>query len=269
MGLGPLRSDNRRSRRGGHRLARRYYRTFRRYNRDQRTSRQRDSGSADWRRTMTRDESVTESGNSAPRPIDSEAAVESLPYGSDGLVTVVTQDAETGVVLMVAHADREAISRTLATGEMPYRSRRRGLWRKGETSGNIQRLVSLSRDCDGDSILARVIPSGPACHEGSVSCFGQDAEAANRAALLDATVASRARNAASENTEPSYTRSLLDDENLRLKKLGEETGELIAACARGDGDRAVNEAADLFYHILVALRSLDRGWKDVNRVLAE
>jgi len=182
---------------------------------------------------------------------------------------VVTQDAETGAVLMVAHADREALIRTLTTGEMHYRSRRRGLWRKGETSGNTQRVVSLSRDCDGDAILARVAPNGPACHEGSVSCFGQDAEAANRAALLDATVASRARNAASENTEPSYTRSLLDDENLRLKKLGEETGELIAACARGDGDRAVNEAADLFYHILVALRSLDRGWKDVHRVLAE
>ncbi len=192
----------------------------------------------------------------ASRAIQSEASLDLLQYSSEGLITVVTQDAETGAVLMVAHADREALIRTLTTGEMHYRSRRRGLWRKGETSGNTQRVVSLSRDCDGDAILARVAPNGPACHEGSVSCFGQDAEAANRAALLDATVA-------------SYTRSLLDDENLRLKKLGEETGELIAACARGDGDRAVNEAADLFYHILVALRSLDRGWKDVHRVLAE
>ncbi|HEX9407967.1 MAG TPA: bifunctional phosphoribosyl-AMP cyclohydrolase/phosphoribosyl-ATP diphosphatase HisIE [Thermoanaerobaculia bacterium] len=195
--------------------------------------------------------------------------MESLPYGSDGLVTVVTQDAETGVVLMVAHADREAISRTLATGEMHYRSRRRGLWRKGETSGNIQRLVSLSRDCDGDSILARVIPSGPACHEGSVSCFGADAEKPDRASLLDGTIASRAIKPASDDGKPSYTRTLLDNENLRLKKLGEETAELIAACAQGDRTRAANEAADLFYHMLVALRTLEVGWKDVLGVLAQ
>ena len=90
---------------------------------------------------------------------------------NNGLVTVVTQDAATGAVLMVAHADREAIERTEATGEMHYRSRTRGLWHKGSTSGNVQRVVSLEADCDADAVLARVIPAGPACHNGTVSCF--------------------------------------------------------------------------------------------------
>src|SRR5919106_1791758 len=85
----------------------------------------------------------------------------------DGLVTVVAQDARTGAVLMVAHADREALERTVATGEMHYRSRTRGLWHKGATSGNVQRVASLTADCDGDAVLARVIPAGPACHRGS------------------------------------------------------------------------------------------------------
>ena len=201
----------------------------------------------------------------AARPIRSETDLESLSYSSEGLVTIVTQDAETGAVLMVAHADLDALSRTLSTGEMHYRSRRRGLWRKGETSGNTQRLVSLSRDCDGDAILARVVPAGPACHEGITSCFGNEAVAADRAATLAATIDSRASE--QNPTESSYTRKLLSNENLRLKKLGEESAELIAACAQGDRDRAVNESADLFYHMLVALRAVGAEWRDVLSVL--
>ena len=105
-----------------------------------------------------------------------------------GLVTVVAQDSRSGVVLTVAHADLEALERTIATGEMHYRSRTRGLWHKGETSGNVQRVVSLSRDCDGDAVLARVIPAGPACHTGEQSCFGNLALEADVLAELDATV---------------------------------------------------------------------------------
>src|SRR5919107_2400645 len=105
-----------------------------------------------------------------------------------GLVTVVTQDARTGAVLMVAHADREALERTLASGEMHYRSRTRGAWHKGATSGNVQRVVSLSADCDGDAVLARVTPAGPACHTGAVSCFGEAALTSDALVGLDATV---------------------------------------------------------------------------------
>src|SRR3712207_5349065 len=96
-----------------------------------------------------------------------------------GLVTVVTQDARTGAVLMVAHADREAIEQSIRSGEMHYRSRSRGPWHKGATSGNTQRVVSLTADCDGDAVLARVRPAGPACHTGSTSCFGDAALAAD------------------------------------------------------------------------------------------
>ena len=110
----------------------------------------------------------------------------------NGLVTVVAQDARTGAVLMLAHADREALERTLATGEMHYRSRTRGLWHKGATSGNVQRVVSLSADCDGDAVLARVTPAGPACHTGATSCFGAEALGADALGALDATIGARA-----------------------------------------------------------------------------
>jgi phosphoribosyl-ATP pyrophosphohydrolase/phosphoribosyl-AMP cyclohydrolase len=185
-----------------------------------------------------------------------------------GTVTVIAQDAATGVVLMVAAADREALARTLATGEMHYRSRTRGLWHKGATSGNVQRVVSLSADCDGDAVLARVTPAGPACHTGSVSCFGPAALAPDALAVLDATIASRSAVPAREGEAPSYTRRLLTDRNLRLKKLGEEAAELVTACADGDVARAREEAADLLYHALVALRAVGGTLGEVRQVLA-
>jgi len=184
----------------------------------------------------------------------------------NGLVTVVTQDARTGDVLMVAHADREALALTLSTGQMHYRSRSRGLWRKGATSGNTQRVVSLSADCDGDAVLARVEKAGPACHTGEETCFGPghwDALAA-----LDATLAARALQPPVDAPRPSYTRRLLDDRNLRLKKLGEEAAELVTACADADRERAAEEAADLLYHLLVAVKPLGVTLEDVKAVLA-
>jgi phosphoribosyl-ATP pyrophosphohydrolase/phosphoribosyl-AMP cyclohydrolase len=190
-----------------------------------------------------------------------------------GLVTVVTQDADSGAVLMVAFADREALERTIATGEMHYRSRTRGLWHKGATSGNVQRVLSLDVDCDGDAILARVHSDGPACHTGSRSCFGERALAADALSALAATIEVRARSASTSDSadasgKPSYTRRLLDDRNLRLKKIGEESAELVTACADGDAPRAVEESADLIFHILVALRAAGGSLDDVRRTLA-
>jgi phosphoribosyl-AMP cyclohydrolase / phosphoribosyl-ATP pyrophosphohydrolase len=182
-----------------------------------------------------------------------------------GLVTVVTQDADHGIVLMVAHADRRAVEQTLATGEMHYTSRTRGMWHKGATSGNRQRVVSLARDCDGDAILALVRQLGPACHAGSRSCFGDPALSSCALSALDRVIAGRA-------TQPprtsSYTQRLLRDPNLRLKKLGEETAELIVACSSADADSAVDEAADVIYHILVALHGAGRTWAAVAETLA-
>jgi phosphoribosyl-ATP pyrophosphohydrolase/phosphoribosyl-AMP cyclohydrolase len=181
----------------------------------------------------------------------------------DGLVTVVTTDAITGSVLMVAHADREALERTIASGEMHYRSRTRGPWHKGATSGNIQRVRSLTADCDGDAVLARVEPAGPACHTGSRTCWGPSAGDSLRA--LDDVIAARfaSHRDPAVSARASYTQRLLDDRNLRLKKLGEEASELVLACADGDGTRVVEEAADVMYHVLVAVRASGKALDDV------
>src|SRR5258708_6215313 len=183
-------------------------------------------------------------------------------------VIVVAQDAVSGRVLMVANADREALERTIETGEMHYRSRTRGLWRKGATSGNVQRVVSLTLDCDSDAIVARVRSAGPACHTGAVSCFEDSAGAPAIWSALAKTISQRNAELKAEpgaNTQSnsetsanrrSHTRELLLDRNLRLKKLGEESAELIVACADGDAARATEEAADLIYHVGVALEAI-------------
>lgn len=203
-----------------------------------------------------------------PGPGGGTVDLEALDFDKGGgLVTVVTQDAGTGEVLMVAHADREALERTLRTGTMHYRSRTRGLWLKGETSGNTQRVVSLHHDCDRDAVLARVVPAGPACHTGADSCFGAGPLASDALDRLDARIVERARAEDEPGTPPSYTRRLLGDRNLRLKKLGEEAVELAVACADGDRSRAIGEAADVVYHALVALRAIGVGWDEVRAEL--
>ena len=178
-----------------------------------------------------------------------------------GLVTVVAQDASTGQVLMVAHATREALDRTIESGEMYYHSRTRGLWHKGATSGNTQRVVSLAADCDGDAVLARVVPAGPACHTGAVTCFGD--AAAETLGELEATIDQRA----SSGGAGSYTAKLLADRNLRLKKIGEEASEFVTACADNDSNRATEEAADIVYHMLVALHAAGGSLAGVREVL--
>ncbi len=221
--------------------------------------------------------------------LSTAADLDRLDWGKGGgLVTVVAQDSTTRRVLMVAHADREALERTLATGEMHYRSRTRGPWHKGATSGNVQRVSSLAYDCDADAVLAMVAPAGPACHTGRVSCFDdREGDAGEREASipeatadaldrLDATIRSRARGAPTgslggvndaSDAKPSYTQRLLTDRNLRLKKLGEEAAELVVACADGDRERAVSEMADLVYHALVALRATGAGIAEVRAEL--
>jgi phosphoribosyl-ATP pyrophosphohydrolase/phosphoribosyl-AMP cyclohydrolase len=194
-----------------------------------------------------------------------------------GVVTVVTQDAASGMVLMVAEIDREALQRTLSTGEMHYYSEARGAWHKGASNGNTQRVVSLAADCDGDVVLARVVPKGPACHTGSLSCFVGPEGMGDALSALDASIAGRAANAEVDRQDDdklsaalpeSYTEQLLEDRNLRLRKLGEEARELISACADGDLPRATEEVADLLYHALVALRAAGGSLSDVQRVLA-
>ncbi|HEX7662990.1 MAG TPA: phosphoribosyl-ATP diphosphatase, partial [Polyangiaceae bacterium] len=176
--------------------------------------------------------------------------------------TVVAVDARSNEVLMVAHGDRESMEKTVESSIMHYRSRTRGLWKKGETSGNVQHVVSLHADCDGDAVLARVLPAGPACHTGDPTCF-RDAPPPSSLDALDRTIALRSKSPIAG----SYTNKLLADRNLRLKKIGEEASELVVAIADQDRERAKEEAADVVYHALVALAPLGLGLDDVREVL--
>ena len=173
-----------------------------------------------------------------------------------GLVPVVAQHVRTGEVLMLAYASREALERTLESGDLVLWSRSRGeLWHKGASSGNTQRVVALFADCDQDAVLALVEPAGPACHTGDWTCFGGLPTIPALAEVLDSRV---------ENMpEGSYTTRLLADLNLRTKKLGEEAVELATACALTDHVRAAEEAGDLVYHALVACRALGVSAADV------
>jgi phosphoribosyl-ATP pyrophosphohydrolase/phosphoribosyl-AMP cyclohydrolase len=202
-------------------------------------------------------------------------------YGRDGLVPVVVQDAADGRVLMLAWANAEAVAATLATGDVHFFSRSRGsLWRKGETSGNVLRLVDLALDCDGDALLARVVPAGPTCHRGERSCFDPDeaglaggwedgspsrAGSVQGFAWLEALWATIADRAA-RRPEGSYTAALLAaGVDGPARKVAEEATEVLMA-AKDDavvdangGDRSATrdalagEAADLVYHALVLL----------------
>jgi phosphoribosyl-ATP pyrophosphohydrolase/phosphoribosyl-AMP cyclohydrolase len=202
------------------------------------------------------------------RSITGPADLDGLDFAKlTGLVPVVVQHASQGSVLMVAFATREALEKSLESAEMHFWSRsRKTLWRKGETSGNVLKLVSLHSDCDGDTVLARVEPSGPACHTGEATCFGERSEpgpVSGGLEALDAILSARQE----ARPEGSYTVRLLDDENLRLKKLGEETAELVTALAKADHERAAEEAADLLYHLLAALRGSGVGLADVMAAL--
>lgn len=187
---------------------------------------------------------------------------------SKGLIPCVVQDTATLQVLMVAYMDEAALAETRESGEATFFSRSRGgRWRKGETSGNRLRVVSLTADCDGDTILMAIEPTGPACHRGTTSCFGDaDAPGLGRLARLEQTIASRA---AEGDTGTSYTARLLAEGAKRpAQKVGEEGVEVALAGAVGDSAELANEAADLLYHLLVLLRARRMAMQDVMEVLA-
>ncbi len=197
----------------------------------------------------------------------------SLKFGADGLIPVVTQDARTGAVLMQAYADRDALERTLATREATYYSRSRGAqWIKGATSGHTQRVVSVSVDCDGDSVLYRVEQTGAACHTGEYSCFHTSLLAEQApAAGLDGTL-ERIYTTISERLatlpEGSYVARLHAGGLDRvLKKISEESGEVLLAAKNGDRAELATEVADLLFHTLFAMAEVGVSPGDVAAVL--
>jgi phosphoribosyl-ATP pyrophosphohydrolase/phosphoribosyl-AMP cyclohydrolase len=183
-----------------------------------------------------------------------------------GLAPVVVQDAATLQVLMLAWMDRAALEETVASGEATFFSRSRGgRWRKGETSGNRLKVVTLTPDCDRDTLVLTVRPTGPACHLGTVSCFGSgDAPGLGELARLEATIASRP----SDPDASGYT-SRLKAEGVRrvAQKVGEEGVETALAGVAGDDGELAAEAADLLYHLIVLLNVRGLALEDVIRVL--
>jgi phosphoribosyl-ATP pyrophosphohydrolase/phosphoribosyl-AMP cyclohydrolase len=189
---------------------------------------------------------------------------EKIEFDEKGLVPAVVQDSATGEVLTLAYMNAESLAKTLQTGETWFWSRsRQELWHKGATSGNTQHVVSLALDCDQDAIVVRVLPRGPACHEGTRSCFRGPAGGA--LVRLDDVLEQRAR----DKPEGSYTVALLKDENKRVKKLGEELAELLRALYVGSDDNVANECADLLYHAAVALRARGIPLSKVAEILLE
>lgn len=202
-----------------------------------------------------------------------------VKYDENGLVPVISQDIVTGDVLTLAYANREAVEKTLSSGEAHFYSRSHAeLWRKGETSGNTQRVVEVRLDCDGDALLYRVEPRGPACHTGARTCFfttlagegvgvavgeGESSDGLGKTVeRLAGTIAQRHQ----EMPEDSYTAGLIRRGTSRVaQKVGEEAVEVVIAAM--NGDRLAEETADLVYHLLVLLEERGVGSDEVAKVL--
>ncbi len=198
--------------------------------------------------------------------------IESIQYNEQGLVPAIVQDYLDGTVLMMAWMNKTSLTKTIATGETYFWSRsRQELWHKGATSGHIQHVKGIRYDCDSDALLVTVEQVGDiACHTGERSCFHQVSETTKIAPPADTlsdlyqTICDRR-----DNPRPgSYTQTLFaGGDNSILKKIGEESAEVVMACKDDDADKIAGEVADLFYHSLVAIAHHNVDIRDVYRKL--
>lgn len=198
--------------------------------------------------------------------------LDDLTFDTAGLIPAVVQDFFTRDVLTVAYMNRESLAITLAEGRTCFWSRsRQELWRKGETSGNVQYVVSVRADCDGDALVVEVVKDGPACHLGTDSCFTKQLfkdESVQRFTLdaLYALLCERNE----RRPEGSYTTYLFAEGTEKiLKKVGEEATEVIIAAMKGDEGETVYEIADLCYHVLVLMAASGIGLDEVRAELAD
>ncbi len=186
-----------------------------------------------------------------------------------GLVPAVIQDAVTNKVLMLGFMNREAYEKTVQTGLVTFWSRTRNcLWTKGETSGNVLRVVKILNDCDNDTLLIKVNPAGPVCHTGADTCWNETNE---RNPLLFLTELQDFINKRYEEMpEGSYTTSLFKDGlNRMAQKVGEEALELVIEATNGTNDRLIYEGSDMLYHLIVLLTSKGLRIEDMAAELAE
>ncbi|MCM3786392.1 bifunctional phosphoribosyl-AMP cyclohydrolase/phosphoribosyl-ATP diphosphatase HisIE [Neobacillus mesonae] len=199
-----------------------------------------------------------------------EIAIEAVRFDEKGLVPAIVQDIDTKEVLMMAYMNKESLEKSIESGETWFWSRSRNeLWHKGATSGNVQSIVSMKYDCDGDTLLVLVKPEGPACHTGEYSCFYREVTATGQAeavsasqssveagsrfdvlAELESVIAEREK----ERPEGAYTTYLFNKGvDKILKKIGEEASETIIAAKNKDNQELKLEVSDLIYHLLVLL----------------
>lgn len=195
-----------------------------------------------------------------------------LKFDEKGLIPAIVQDYYTKQVLTVAYMNKESLDITMQEGYTCFWSRsRQELWRKGETSGNRQKVVSITADCDQDALVVEVIKDGPACHTGAESCFFNDIYMAedetpfSYEGLYDMIEGRK-----NQPKEGSYTTYLFDKGMDKiLKKIGEECTEVIIAGAKNDKEETVYEIADLAYHVMVMMVEQGIGMKDVTAELAK
>ncbi len=188
-----------------------------------------------------------------------------LKFDANGLIPAVIQDARTGEVLTVAYMNQESLDRTRESGETWLWSRSRNeLWHKGATSGNTQRVVAVTPDCDSDALVVSVIPNGPACHTGARSCF-----AGTPPRTLDRLM-SVLRERREKRPEGSYTAKLFSGGRARIvKKIGEEATEVVIAALSETRDRMVSEIADLVFHVTVLMADEGIDWSEIEGELAK
>jgi phosphoribosyl-ATP pyrophosphohydrolase/phosphoribosyl-AMP cyclohydrolase len=175
----------------------------------------------------------------------------------DGLVPAIVQDADTGAVLMMAYMNREALEQTLTRKRAVFFSRsKQKLWEKGETSGHTLDVIDVTADCDNDTLLVSARPRGPACHTGTLTCFGDEPRSAAAGiaflAKLETVIAQRA----TEKPDASYTAKLLGKGVAKVaQKVGEEGVEVALAGVGETDEKVIEESADLLFHLLVLLRA--------------
>ena len=195
---------------------------------------------------------------------------ETLKFDANGLIPVIVQDHYSREVLTLAYMNAETLALTIAEGRTVFYSRsRQEIWRKGETSGNVQRVVSITADCDKDALVVDVVKSGPACHTGAESCFFNPVYVSEE--LKQFTWQGLYELIEGRKTNPkegSYT-SYLFDKGIEkiLKKVGEESTEIIIAGAKKDKEETIFEISDLAYHVMVLMIELGISVEDITKEL--
>ncbi len=186
----------------------------------------------------------------------------------DGLLPAIVQNAQNGQVLMLGYMSKESLSITQACGELTLYSRsRKSLWRKGETSGNSMVVQQISTDCDKDSLLIHVIPQGPACHLGYISCYQPQFN--SMLGFLDGLIELINQRSITQNPK-SYTAQLLASGiNKCAQKVGEEAVETAIAAVSHNREELINETADLVFHLLVLLKACELSLYDILQCLQD